>query len=78
MTIRQWKNKYKFLTMDEKKYFVFRQVSELRNVEYKRTYLQNRKSHRSRKQTYGEQGEKRWGGGINRETQIDTHAHYYI
>ena len=42
MTIRQWKNKCKFLTMDEKKYFVFRQVSESRNVEYKCTYLQNR------------------------------------
>ena len=23
-------------------------------------------------------GEKRWGGGINRETQIDTHTLLYI
>lgn len=22
-------------------------------------------------------GEKRWGGGIDGETQTDTHAHYY-
>ena len=42
MTIRQRKNKYKFLTMDEKKYFVFRGENESRNVEYKCTYLQNR------------------------------------